>query len=415
MDDAEIGRRARTIRRRRGLSLIEAAGLAGVSKSYLSMLETGRRRFERRGLLEDLAGALGCSVADLTGQPYLPPDRATADAMSTLPGISVALHECSLTDVPDVPDVPARPVAHLAALAAEANAQCDETRYHLAGRGLGDLLTELHVHTVTGRGDEQRAALVALVEACVVAAGVARPLGNAELATLAAKRAADAAAMTERPDLAALSGMTRIGALVRLGARHRAGSVLSDALADAERADPSAEDTAPAEGHGMLHLTAGQLAAREGRTSDADTHLSEAHGLAARTGERNAYRFHFGPANVVAWSLAIAVELERGPSVAEAVDDSPATFTALGSADRRAGFHLDLSRAYAQSGGDRDAVALRHIDAADRIAPTRIRSDPIARDLVLTLDRRARRSVWELGSLRNRFGIAPGGSQRVNG
>ena len=74
----------------------------------------------------------------------------------------------------------------------------------------------------------------------------------------------------------------------------------------------------------------------------------------------------------------------------------PATLAALDSADRRAGFYLDLSRAYAQSGVDRDLVALQYIDTADRIAPTRIRNDPIARDLVVTLDRRARRRVWEL-------------------
>ncbi len=65
-DPAEIARRARTIRRRRGLSLDTAAGLAGISKPYLSMLERGQRRFQRRGLLEDLAQALGCAVADLT-------------------------------------------------------------------------------------------------------------------------------------------------------------------------------------------------------------------------------------------------------------------------------------------------------------------------------------------------------------
>jgi hypothetical protein len=31
------------------------------------MLERGLRGFNRRGLIEDLAEALGCSVADLTG------------------------------------------------------------------------------------------------------------------------------------------------------------------------------------------------------------------------------------------------------------------------------------------------------------------------------------------------------------
>ena len=51
------------------------------------------------------------------------------------------------------------------------------------------------------------------------------------------------------------------------------------------------------------------------------------------------------------------------------------------------------------------AEAIRHLDTADRLAPIRVRNDPIARDLVRTLDRRARRQVWELESLRNRFGI----------
>ncbi|PZS28971.1 MAG: hypothetical protein DLM61_13795, partial [Pseudonocardiales bacterium] len=145
-----------------------------------------------------------------------------------------------------------------------------------------------------------------------------------------------------------------------------------------------------------------------GRTADAETHLAEARRLAKATGERNAYRYHFGPANVAAWSLAIAVELERGPSVVDSLDASPATLAALASADRRAGFCLDLSRAYAQSGGDRDSMAVQYIDTADRIAPTRMRNDPIVRDLVLTLDRRAKRRVWELDSLRNRFGIGVG-------
>jgi transcriptional regulator with XRE-family HTH domain len=401
-----IGARARMIRRRRGLSLDVVAGLAGISKPYLSQLEHGQRGFNRRGLLEDLAIALGCSVVDLTGQPYLPPDRASAEALATLPAVSIALHECSLSDVPDVA---ARPVEQLAALVAAANRHVDETRYQLAGQGLGAALTELHVHAVAGTPEVRRAALVALTEACIVAAGIARPLGNGELSTLAAKRATEAAALTDRAELVSLAGMTRVGALVRLGARHRARTVLAGELAAAEpHADPSAADTSPAEGYGMLHLVGAQLAARDNRAAEADTHLAEARQLAKATGERNAYHYHFGPANVAAWSVAIAVELDRGPTVAETLDASSAALAALGSADRRAGVHLDLSRAYAQSGGDRDAQALQHIDTADRIAPTRIRNDPIARDLVVALDRRARRRVWELDSLRHRFGVGAG-------
>ncbi|MGH3912573.1 MAG: helix-turn-helix domain-containing protein, partial [Pseudonocardiaceae bacterium] len=74
MDDGDearaIGQRVRMIRKRRGLGLTVAAGLAGISKPYLSMLERGERGFNRRGLIEDLAVAMSCSVADLTGQPY---------------------------------------------------------------------------------------------------------------------------------------------------------------------------------------------------------------------------------------------------------------------------------------------------------------------------------------------------------
>jgi transcriptional regulator with XRE-family HTH domain len=40
-----IGARARMIRRRRGLSLEVVAGLAGISKQYLSALERGQRGF----------------------------------------------------------------------------------------------------------------------------------------------------------------------------------------------------------------------------------------------------------------------------------------------------------------------------------------------------------------------------------
>ncbi|MGH3546928.1 MAG: hypothetical protein ACRDQU_02135 [Pseudonocardiaceae bacterium] len=129
--------------------------------------------------------------------------QASADALATLPAVSIALHEFGLSDVPDVP---ARPVEQLAVLVADANRHVDETHYQVAGQGLGAVLTELHVHPVSGAPEVRRAALAALAEACIVAAGIARPLGNGELSTLAAKRATEAAELTERPELAAWPG-----------------------------------------------------------------------------------------------------------------------------------------------------------------------------------------------------------------
>ena len=66
VDDARsIGTRARMIRHRRGLSLDVVGGLAGITGAYL-MLERGLRGFNRRGLIEDVAG--GCCVMRCRGR-----------------------------------------------------------------------------------------------------------------------------------------------------------------------------------------------------------------------------------------------------------------------------------------------------------------------------------------------------------
>ncbi|HEX3786093.1 MAG TPA: helix-turn-helix transcriptional regulator [Pseudonocardiaceae bacterium] len=408
-EPSEIGERLRMIRRRRGLSLETAARLAGISKSYLSMLERGERGFERRGLLEDLANAVGCSVVDLTGQPYIPSDRKSADALATLPGISVALYDNTLDDVIDTA---VRPVDQLVRWARQANEHSANGQYSLAGRELGDLLTELHVHVVTSSADERRLALAALVEACIVAYGNARTLGNPDLAVHAARRAYDAACRLEDPALMGFAAMCRTVALGRLGARHRAQTVVAEALHQIDPvADPAAEDTATAEACGMLHLSAAQMAAKAQDADMADTHLGLARKLGNRTGERNHLWFEFGPANVQAWELSIAVELGRGPAVAERVERTPGYDQGLTTPERQAALHFDLARAYSQAEGGRDVDSLRHLDLADRIAPQRIRHDPLAHELLFTLDLRSRRRSWEIGSLKHRLAV---GSHIVN-
>jgi transcriptional regulator with XRE-family HTH domain len=403
-DSGRIGATARRIRRRRGLSLGAAAGLAGISKGYLSKLETGKASFTRRGLIEDLAAALGCSPIDLTGLPAVAPDRRSMAAASAIPGLTAALHD---TTIDDVPDVPTRSLAELVDLAEKANAAADQVRYEIvSGSVLGDLITELHVIAARGDGDERREALKALVTACIVARSLAATMGHGELAVTATRRGWDAARRLERGDLASLMAMGRVISLNRVGARHRAGVVLRDALGAAQEAPgPTAQDTSAAEARGMLHLAAAHLAARDGNVGDAETHLGEAGALARFTGEKNFMRYHFGPSNVGAWELAVAVETDRGPAAAERL--APVIdLNTLGSPDRVAAVHFDLARAYAQADGARDGEALRHIDQADRVAPVRIRQDPLARELIELLDRRARRRVWELDSLKNRVGIA---------
>lgn len=403
IDPSEIGQRARLIRRRRGLSLDVAAGLAGISKSYLSRLESGQRRFERRGLLEDLAGALGCSVVDLTGQPYLPADRSSADTLACLPGIREAIYDATLDDAPDGP---ARPVAELARWAQQADAHRDQNCYALAGRELGTLLSELHTRAAAGTPDDCRVALAALVQACHVAAGLAEAVGYHDLALAAATREHEAAVRLGDPVALGLARYGWAQTWSRAGARRQAESAIKLALVDLEPiADPSAVDTGAAEMLGMSHLYAAKLAARSGRAASAHDHLTEARVLAERTGERNTGMQHFGPTNVALWTVSVGADLGEGPVVYEQHPPEQVDVAALNSRVRSGCYHLDLARTLAQDDGPRDAEALRQLDTADRAAPVLVRNNPIARELFTTLHRRAKRTMWELDSLRNRFGV----------
>lgn len=158
----------------------------------------------------------------------------------------------------------------------------------------------------------------------------------------------------------------------------------------------------------MPHLVSALVAARDSRPSDATTHLGEAGSLAAHTGDRNHFRYHFGPSNVAAWELSIAVENGTGAEAAERFMAAPVDLSVFGSKARESFVLFDLARGWLIAGGSRDGEALRALDTADRLAPLQVRNDPIARDLVATLAGRARHRVWELDSLCNWFGVGAG-------
>jgi len=402
-DALSIGQRARRIRCRRGLSLEVAGGLAGISGPYLSMLERGQRGFNRRGLIEDLADALGCSVADLTGQPYLAPDRESARAKTVIAQIERGLNEATLDDVPDL--LP-RPLDALDGWARHAMELRDTAIYRSSGEGVDAALIELQVHLATSDGLERQRAAALLTQAAYHAFVLATTFGYLHLAQLAAQRAFDAAQITERPELEAFAMFARAPSVARTGGRRRAVRMLDRALDDAQQLTTIRDgETLGAETFGLLHLMGAHFAARDSDTAAAADHLDEAARVALLTGERNGLQQHFGPTNVNVWRVAIGAELGKGPTTAERVKREPIDLDILGSKDRIAALHFDLARSWAQAEGDRDNEAIRHLDTADRIAPTRIRNDPIARDLVLILDRRAPRKMWELDSLRNRFGV----------
>ncbi len=392
------------IRRRRGLSQEVVAGFAGITAAYLSMLENGLRGFNRRGLIEDLAEALSCSVADLTGQPYpAASDRSTAEVLASLPAIRLVLNDFGPMDVPDLTP---RPSEELASLADRASEHCGQANYSLAGHGLGDLLAESQASALTVAADERDQAFTAAVTACFVAGVVSSRAGYIDLAATAAERGYDLAQQYENPALVGFARWYWACELTSTGARTRAHAVLSEGIDDLTPAVHLASaDTLPAELVGMMHLQQARAAARQKRSDDAHAHLDEAAQLASRVGECNGMRQHFGPTNVAAWRVSIGVELVEGARVYEDATAAPIDINALGSRERSSSMHFDLARVLAQEEGPRDGETIRHLDTADRMAPQRIRNDPIARDLVEALDRRVLRRPWELDSLVNRFGV----------
>jgi membrane protein len=275
-----------------------------------------------------------------------------------------------------------------------------------SGEGIDAALIDLQVHVAISDGPARQRAAALLTQAAYHAFVLATTFGYVHLAQQAALRALDAARVAESPELEAFAMFAMAPSVARTGGRRRAVRMLDRALADAQPLTAIRDgDTLGAETFGLLHLMGAHFAARNSDAAVAADHLDEARRIAVLTGERNGLRQHFGPTNVTVWRVAIGAELGQGPEVAERIEREPIDLDILGSKDRVAALHFDLARSWAQADGERDGFALRHLDAADRAAPQRIRNDPIARDLVVTLDRRARRRVWELDSLRNRFGI----------
>jgi transcriptional regulator with XRE-family HTH domain len=66
---AAVGKRIAALRQTKGLSMLELAELAKVSKTYLWQLETGEEPNPSLAVLLRIATALGTTVAELLDQP----------------------------------------------------------------------------------------------------------------------------------------------------------------------------------------------------------------------------------------------------------------------------------------------------------------------------------------------------------
>lgn len=164
-------------------------------------------------------------MTDLTGQPYHLADRETEDAFATVPGIQLALNDYGPDDVPN--NVAARPLDELVAWADTANLHWDQAQVSLAGKDLGNLITELQAHTGTATGADRDQVYAALVVACMISGAVTKNVGNIDLSVTAFQRGYDLAQRSGTPSLIAFAQWYWALGLMRVSARRRADATLA--------------------------------------------------------------------------------------------------------------------------------------------------------------------------------------------
>lgn len=106
---SSIGRNLATVRKARGLSQQQLAERLHVSRSLVEKVEHGSRT-ATPALIEAAARALGCSITDLSGQPYRGENHTDEQAHATIGQIRRAI---SHHDLPPDLDTEPRPLFQL--------------------------------------------------------------------------------------------------------------------------------------------------------------------------------------------------------------------------------------------------------------------------------------------------------------
>src|SRR5580658_3012817 len=375
MDEVTTGERLRTLRRWRGKTQAEVAGLAGLSQSFVSMIENGQRPLDRRSDIAALASALKVSETDLVGGPHLSSDRQQSDPHLVVPALRMALMTNSLCE-PAVEQ--ARPLPELVrelSRIAPLHMNCD---YVTSGTPLPALLDELHCH-VAQPADEAalRLAIESLVEACFLATAEAKDLGYNDLAWAAASRADEAARLLDDPIQIGKAAFQRVLTQPRAGSWGRT-------LATAERAvnalEPHANDEASIPVLGMLTLSAALSAAAVQDVGQTDHWLDVSSELAARVPDTPSENWQsFSKTNVGIWRVAI--DVERGYSggavlkYADSIQEGKLAYRK----GRHATLLADVGRGLAREAQTRDD-AVRYLRRAEDIAPQYIRNNRAVRE-----------------------------------
>lgn len=398
-DVSTIGARLRALRRWRGMTLVQLAGQAGLTPSFVSMAERGQRALDRRSHIAALAAALRVSETDLVGGPHLTKDPVQSHPHATIPDIRAALLVNTLT-------APATDRARpLGELVAEMD-RIDHSEYkHLqVGAALPAVIDELHVHACAPADEAAyRLALRTLIEAFQTATFTSKDLGYGDLAHIAAMRAVEVAGILDDPISKGKAASLRIHTMPA-GARDATLVAAEQAANDLES---KVKDSTGIQVLGMLTLAAALSATVTYRYDRAEHWLEQAEELAGRVPDTPASNWGaFSATNVGVWRVGLAVERGRtGGSLLE-VANRVKEDRLSGRRGRHAAFLADVGRGLAREPRMRQE-AVRWLRRAENVAPHKIRNSAAIRETVGFLLTRAVSTAGgrELRAMAARMGV----------
>jgi transcriptional regulator with XRE-family HTH domain len=372
LQDPSIGERIRRRRRLRGLSLDQAAGLAGISKSYLSRLERGERSLDSWRLLTQLATVLDTSITELTGQPYAPRDREHADAHRAVVGVRLALLD------PEGPGVGggsiSGPIEALDDQVARSWALARDCDLVGQARLVPQLLQSIHRRVALDPTAESQQALALIA---YDASFFMRNLGEMDLAWIAADRMQKACSELDSPLWSAMAAYAQAHALYPVGAWARASSVSGTA---AQRTPVVRGQSTGAAARGSCLLVSSFANACAGNLDTARAQLEEAEEMASWLEEPNTVssRTSFSGWNVLMHKIAVEVEAGDPASALDAA--ARINLAEVPNLERISYMWVDVGRAYIRLDRARDGInAFRK---AERAAPLRVRLSPVVRESV---------------------------------
>jgi transcriptional regulator with XRE-family HTH domain len=400
------GQRIRLYRQRLGMTQEVLAGLAGVSVSWLSQVERGERAPDSLRCLITVADVLGVDPMDLIEVPRRR-ERTESGAVNGVHEVVRVLRRDPWRLTGGEPDL-----GRMTTRLEDAESLRRQCRYAELGPLLATLIVDAETAARAYENTEREvAAFTWLSHAYQTAAYSLIRAGESYATTwIAAERCAAAARRTGDPVAQALGSRCRAYVLSHAGWETEAMDTITaaiDGLAPAvdDVLEPPTGDPwwspDPSALFGALLLDGAKAASRGNDRPTASRMLRQAEGVSARVRQDGIL---FGPANVAAYGVFVAIELGDATDAVRLGSTVDAS-SLLPFKDRPALLHIDTARGYAAKGGHE--AALHRILEAERLAPEMTRTHAIVREMVgaMVQRREGRSTTPELRELATRIGI----------